>query len=98
MNQRRPLYPYFSRFSRIESVVNSSYNSLQASLDKRFSRSFSVLMSYTFSKTLTDLNSVLTNSGGLRIRITYARSGVRPASTAPTLSPLPGFGTFPPAV
>ncbi len=64
VNQRRPLYPYFGRFSRIESVVNSSYNSLQASLDKRFSRSFSVLVSYTFSKTLTDLNTVLTNSGG----------------------------------
>ena len=64
VNQRRPMYPYFSRFSRIESVVNSSYNSLQASLDRRFSRGFSVLMSYTFSKTLTDLNTVLTNSGG----------------------------------
>ena len=35
INQRRPMYPYFSRFSFIESVTNSSYNSLQASLDKR---------------------------------------------------------------
>ena len=43
VNQRRPLFPYFSRFSFIESVTNSSYNSLQASLDKRFSRGVTVL-------------------------------------------------------
>lgn len=65
INERRPMYPYFSRFSLIESVVNSTYHSLQASVDKRFRRGFSVLMSYTFSKTLTDLNSVLTNDGGV---------------------------------
>ncbi len=66
VNQRRPLYPYFSRFSLIESVVNSSYNSLQLSLDKRFSKGLTVLGSYTFSKSLTDLNAVLTNNGGIQ--------------------------------
>jgi hypothetical protein len=64
-NQRRPMYPAFSRFSLVEAVVNSSYNSLQASLDRRFSGGLSVLASYTFSKSLTDLNSVLTNDGGV---------------------------------
>lgn len=66
VNQRRPLYPYFSRFSLIESVVNSNYNALQASLDKRFSKGLTVLASYTFSKSLTDINTVLTNNGGIQ--------------------------------
>ncbi len=66
VNQRRPLYPYFARFSSIESVTNSNYNSLQASLDKRFAKGFSLLMSYTFSKTLTELNSLFTNDGGVQ--------------------------------
>ena len=66
VNQRRPMYPYFSRFSYIESVTNSSYNSLQASLDKRLSRGLTVLVSYTFSKALSDLNTVLTNNGGVQ--------------------------------
>jgi len=66
INQRRPLAPYFARFSFIESVTNSSYNSLQASVDKRLSHSVTVLMSYTFSKALTDLNTVLTNNGGVQ--------------------------------
>ncbi len=66
INQRRPLYPYFSRFSLIETVVNSSYNSFQASLDKRFSKSFSVLLAYTFSKALGELNTTVTNDGGVQ--------------------------------
>lgn len=63
-NSRRPLYPYFAQVLSIESVINSSYNSLQASLDKRFSKGFTVLASYTFSKALTDLNTVLTQGAG----------------------------------
>jgi len=63
-NQRRPLFPYFARFSSFESVASSSYNSLQASLDKRLAGGVSLLMSYTFSKALHDMNSVLTNAGG----------------------------------
>lgn len=66
INQRRPLAPYFSRFSLIESVTNSSYNSFQASMDKRLSKGVTVLVSYTFSKALTDLNTVLTNNGGVQ--------------------------------
>lgn len=66
VNQRRPMYPDFARFSLVEAAVNSSYNSLQASLDRRFAHGFSLLMSYTFSKSLTDLNAVLTNDGGVQ--------------------------------
>jgi hypothetical protein len=63
-NSRRPLYPHFARFSLIESVANSSYNSLQASVDRRLRGGLTVLASYTFSKSLHDMNSVLTNAGG----------------------------------
>jgi hypothetical protein len=62
-NDRRPLAPYFARFSSMESVSNSSYNSLQAALDKRLARGLTVIMAYTFSKALNDFNSVLYNSG-----------------------------------
>ncbi len=64
-NSRRPLYPDIARFSLAESVVNSSYHGLQASLDRRFSNGITILASYTFSKALTDLNAVLTNDGGV---------------------------------
>ncbi|MEX2262098.1 MAG: carboxypeptidase regulatory-like domain-containing protein [Bryobacteraceae bacterium] len=63
-NDRRPLAPNFARFSSFESVASSTYNSFQASLDKRMRGGVSVLMSYTFSKSLHDMNSVLTNNGG----------------------------------
>ncbi len=66
VNQRRPMYPDFARFSLVESVVNSSYQSLQATLDRRFAGGLTVLVAYTFSKTLTDINSVLTNDGGVQ--------------------------------
>ncbi len=64
LNARRPLAPNFARFNLIESVINARYNSLQATLDRRFSRGFSLLMSYTFSKALTDVNNVLTGGTG----------------------------------
>ena len=51
-NSRRPLYPDFARFSLAESVVNSSYHSLQATFDRRFSSGLTILASYTFSKAL----------------------------------------------
>lgn len=63
-DQRRPLYPYFSRFSLIESVLNSNYQPLLVSVDKRFSSNFSLQVAYTFSKALTDQDTVLTNTGG----------------------------------
>jgi len=64
VNDRRPLAPYFARYSLMESSVNSSYNSLQVSVDRRLSRNLTVLGAYTFSKSLHDMNSVLTNAGG----------------------------------
>jgi len=51
-NQRRPLAPNFSTVTAIESTGRSSYHSLQLTLDKRISKGFSVLSSYTLSKNL----------------------------------------------
>ena len=47
---RRPLNPTFSTITTIESTGRSLYNSLQLTLDKRMSNRFSVLTSYTLSK------------------------------------------------
>jgi hypothetical protein len=51
-DQRRPLFPTFGTITNIEPTGRSSYHSLQLTLDKRMSRDFSVLASYTLSKNL----------------------------------------------
>jgi hypothetical protein len=48
-NQRRPLFPNFSTITMIEATGRSIYHSLQLTLDKRMSKSFSVLSNYTLS-------------------------------------------------
>lgn len=50
IDQRRPLWPVFKGMTQYNGFVNSSYNALQASVDKRFSRGFTFLLSYTYSK------------------------------------------------
>ncbi len=47
---RRPLNPTYANITTIESTGRSLYNSLQLTLDKRMSKRFSVLTSYTLSK------------------------------------------------
>lgn len=51
-SQRRPLFPTFNTITTIESTGRSTYHSLQLTLDKRMSRGFSVLSSYTLSKNM----------------------------------------------
>jgi hypothetical protein len=51
VNARRP-YAEFSGLSGIMNGLNSFYNGLQTSAQKRFSQGFSVQTSYTFSKAL----------------------------------------------
>lgn len=53
-NQRRPLAPFFGSIASVEATGSSTYNSLQATLDKRFTRGFSVLASYTLSKSIDE--------------------------------------------
>lgn len=55
---RRP-NPQFSGIFFIESGANSSFQSLQLSLDRRLSRNFSVLASYTRSKSIDDTSAFL---------------------------------------
>jgi hypothetical protein len=54
-NQRRPFYPPLTNIEFWGSGANSNYNSAQVSLDKRFSRGFSIVTSYTFSKSIDDM-------------------------------------------
>lgn len=53
-NLTRPILPVINGYRRIQTIVNegvSDYNDLQINLEKRFSRKFSFLASYTLSKT-----------------------------------------------
>jgi Carboxypeptidase regulatory-like domain len=54
IDQRRALQP-FGSISMDSQSINTSYNSLQLTLQKRFSRGLSVLANYTYSKSLDDL-------------------------------------------
>jgi Carboxypeptidase regulatory-like domain/TonB dependent receptor len=47
----------FSSVGEIAGIADSSYNSLQVSLRKRFAHGLSMLASYTFSKTLDDAST-----------------------------------------
>ncbi len=53
-NQRRPLFPNFGNVTLIEPVGNSSYHSLQFTGERRFSRGYTVLVNYTFAKSIDD--------------------------------------------
>ncbi len=48
-------------FQRAETTANSHYDSLQASLTKRFSKGLHFLASYTFSKSIDDISGAPTN-------------------------------------
>jgi len=47
----------YSSVGEIAGIADSSYNALQVSLKKRFAQGFSMLASYTYSKTLDDVSS-----------------------------------------
>ena len=51
IDERRP-YQGFQRIVRIYHGLNSNYNSLQVSVDKRYSRSFTLLATYAWAKGL----------------------------------------------
>ena len=52
--QQRRVYPTFGTVDFLDSEVNSNYNGLQLTLEKRFSRGFSFLANYTWAKALDD--------------------------------------------
>ena len=47
----------YSSVGEIAGIADSSYNALQVSLKRRFAQGFSMLASYTYSKTLDDVSS-----------------------------------------
>ncbi len=52
---KQHLYSQYSDIAMASQDVNSSYNSLQATLQKRFSHGFTILANYTWSKSIDDL-------------------------------------------
>ncbi len=61
INPRRP-FPQFGTISEENARGNSSYEALQAKLEKRFSRGFTLLTSYTFGKSIDDSSTLTTLS------------------------------------
>jgi len=69
-------YPHWNGVSATNAAFgNSNYHALQTRFEKRFSQGFSLLASYTFSKTLSDGADGLWNNNGAQIfRNWYCRS------------------------
>jgi len=53
-----PQYGYINTDSYLQNVGQSSYDALEAKLERRFHNGLNVLVSYTFSKTITDADSI----------------------------------------
>jgi hypothetical protein len=51
-NQRRALFPDFGAITMVEPTGESSYHSLQLTVDKRFAKGFTLLANYTLSKSM----------------------------------------------
>ncbi|MDQ6700918.1 MAG: TonB-dependent receptor [Acidobacteriota bacterium] len=68
-------YPLWNGVSATNAAWSSSnYNALQARFEKRYSRGLSVLVSYTFSKTMSDgADGLWNNNGAQIIRNWYCR-------------------------
>jgi hypothetical protein len=61
-DQRRPLYPDFGSMTLVEPAGNSSYNSLQLNVERRFMKGFTILANYTFAKSI-DTSSMNKQTG-----------------------------------
>ncbi len=57
VNSRRPYLPgTFAQIAQTETGSNANYNSLQISVNRRFSRGFSLLANYTLSKAIDEIS------------------------------------------
>lgn len=73
-NLRRPLYPVLPAVTQISGTASwavSRYNGLQVSARQRLTKGFEYLLSYTFSKTMTD-NLGYYGSGGVAAQSAYS--------------------------
>lgn len=53
-----PQYGYVNTDSYLQNVGQSTYNAMEAKLERRFQNGLNLLASYTFSKTITDADSI----------------------------------------
>ena len=56
IDARRIYAPNYASIISYENVINSTYHALQLSLNKRFSRGFTLLASYTFSRAIDGIS------------------------------------------
>lgn len=56
-NNRRPLAPGLGNVTIIEPVSNSTYHALQLTAERRFSKGFTILANYQFSKAIDDASA-----------------------------------------
>lgn len=95
-DQRRPLFPTYSTVTMTKPTGRSTYHSVQLTLDKRLSRSFSVLSSYTLSKNLDHASEAKqtgasqTNPFDLEFDWGYANADRRHRSATSVLWQMPG--------
>jgi hypothetical protein len=71
VNNRRPIQPgTLAQIYSVQSVMNTSYHSLQVTMEKRLSRNFSAKAFYTFSKAIEDvqLDNNTANGGAQNFR------------------------------
>jgi hypothetical protein len=71
VNNRRPIQPgTLAQIFSVQSVMNTSYHSLQVTLEKRLSRNFSAKAFYTLSKAIEDvqLDNNTANGGAQNFR------------------------------
>jgi len=73
--QSRRLFPDYTLVRPTFSQFNSNYNSLQASLNKRFRRGYSFLAAYTWSKAIDTQSNV--NLGDVRPQDAFSLDDVR---------------------
>jgi hypothetical protein len=78
----------FSSVGLISGNTNSTYHALQTSLRKRFTEGFSMLGSYTFSKTLDDVSSFNITGFGLAEPCRRERLGAKPLQSVRRARPL----------
>ena len=70
--QRRPYFPqYFAQITMAHSDINSEFNSLQISAQKRFSHSFTLQLAYTYSKSIDEQSTYSTDSASAQNPANY---------------------------
>src|SRR5262249_5474802 len=78
----RPFFPqYYGPVSNITSDINSDYNSLQVSVDKKFAKGYTLQLAYTFSKSIDQRSANPVDGGDTPQDPANFREGERGLST-----------------